>query len=325
MKLLAPITVIIAAASAGRVYETKSLENFGNSLEHYQSGLEKRDQYSVQSDGHNRNYHKDQSSGEKAAKVLGLFFKNDGHAYKYAYETENGIKAEEVGDTSGKGTKAQGGYSYKGDDGKVYTVTYVADEHGFRPTGEHLPTPHPIPEAILKSLEQNAKEEASGIYDDGNYREHKQQADHQIESGHQAIAYAPSGADLAYHAQAPTYHTALDLLHTAPSAHGDINNQISSEHSSEYNHQASAGYSQSNLAYIAPSGGSGYYTAHGQGEGLGQHGLVEIGHGQHASSLQSGFYPVSGYALENSGHSISTSGSSGHIGSSYLPPSSHSG
>lgn len=81
----------------------------------------------------------------------------------------SGIKAQEVGQTAGheKGTEARGAYSYTGDDGQVYTVTYTADENGFHAQGAHLPTPPPMPEAIAKSLEQNAKDEAAGIYDNG--------------------------------------------------------------------------------------------------------------------------------------------------------------
>lgn len=67
----------------------------------------------------------------------------------------------------GKGSQVQGGYSYKGDNGQIYTVQYIADEQGFRAQGAHLPTPPPIPEAIAKALEQNAKDEASGVFDDG--------------------------------------------------------------------------------------------------------------------------------------------------------------
>lgn len=77
-----------------------------------------------------------------------------------------GIKAQEVG-TFGKSRQVQGGYSYKGDNGQTYTVQYIADEQGFRAQGAHLPTPPPIPEAIAKSLEQNAKDEAAGIFDNG--------------------------------------------------------------------------------------------------------------------------------------------------------------
>lgn len=77
-----------------------------------------------------------------------------------------GIRAQETG-IIGKGTQVQGGYSYKGDNGQTFTVQYIADEQGFRAQGAHLPTPSPIPEAIAKSLEQNAKDEAAGIFDNG--------------------------------------------------------------------------------------------------------------------------------------------------------------
>lgn len=54
-----------------------------------------------------------------------------------------------------------GSYSYTGPDGNVYTVHYRADANGFQAFGDHLPTAPPVPEAILKSLEQNKAEEAS--------------------------------------------------------------------------------------------------------------------------------------------------------------------
>lgn len=60
------------------------------------------------------------------------------------------------------GVQAQGGYSYTGDDGQFYKITYTADENGYVPQGDHLPTPPPIPEEILKSLEENARAAASG-------------------------------------------------------------------------------------------------------------------------------------------------------------------
>ncbi|CAK1584184.1 unnamed protein product [Parnassius mnemosyne] len=90
----------------------------------------------------------------------------------YAFETENGIYAEENG-VATNGVEAQGSYSYTGDDGQVYSVRYTAGQNGFVPEGDHLPTPPPIPEEILLALEQNARDEAAGIYDDGSYDEYK--------------------------------------------------------------------------------------------------------------------------------------------------------
>nr|CAD7423102.1 unnamed protein product [Timema monikensis] len=71
-----------------------------------------------------------------------------------ANQTGNGIVAQEQGYLKNPGQKdleaqvAQGSYSYTGPDGVVYTVTYIADENGFRAEGLHIPTPPPIPEAI---------------------------------------------------------------------------------------------------------------------------------------------------------------------------------
>ncbi|XP_014246911.1 pupal cuticle protein 36-like [Cimex lectularius] len=75
-------------------------------------------------------------------------------SYSYSYETGNGIKAQESGHQTGPESQAaQGSYTYTGPDGQTYTVTYTADENGFQAQGAHLPTPPPIPEAILKSLQ----------------------------------------------------------------------------------------------------------------------------------------------------------------------------
>ncbi|KAJ8717625.1 hypothetical protein PYW07_005555 [Mythimna separata] len=113
-----------------------------------------------------------QAALERNAAILRQDNSNDGETYAYAYETENGIYGEENG-VATNGVQAQGGYSYTGDDGKVYSVRYTADENGFQPQGDHLPTAPPVPEEILKALEQNARDEAAGIFDDGSYSEGK--------------------------------------------------------------------------------------------------------------------------------------------------------
>ncbi|XP_045525884.1 uncharacterized protein LOC123715102 [Pieris brassicae] len=109
-----------------------------------------------------------QAAADRNAEILSYVNENDGDRFTYRFETSNGITAEETGVASG-GVKAQGGYSYTGDDGKSYTITYTADEQGYQPQGEHLPTPPPIPEEILKSIEKNAQAAAAGTQE-GAYR-----------------------------------------------------------------------------------------------------------------------------------------------------------
>ncbi|XP_026471258.1 endocuticle structural glycoprotein SgAbd-2-like [Ctenocephalides felis] len=91
---------------------------------------------------------------------------NGDGSYNFEYETGNGISQQESGHLENQGSENEeqvvsGSYSYTGPDGNVYTVQYRADSNGFQAFGDHLPTAPPVPEAILKSLEQNRAEEAS--------------------------------------------------------------------------------------------------------------------------------------------------------------------
>ncbi|KAL1138385.1 hypothetical protein AAG570_008449 [Ranatra chinensis] len=80
-------------------------------------------------------------------------------SYKTSYETGNNIIAEETGFLKNVGIENEealvqhGSYSYTDPDGNVITVTYTADEGGFRPEGAHLPTPPPVPEEIQRGLD----------------------------------------------------------------------------------------------------------------------------------------------------------------------------
>ncbi|CAH0724189.1 unnamed protein product, partial [Brenthis ino] len=109
-----------------------------------------------------------QAAYERNARILSYDSDLKDDSYRFSYETENGIKAQEEG-REVNGIEAQGGFQYTGDDGQIYSITYSSGQEGFQAQGAHLPTPPPIPEAILKALEQNARDEAAGIIDDGSY------------------------------------------------------------------------------------------------------------------------------------------------------------
>lgn len=92
----------------------------------------------------------------------------------YSFETANGIRQETTGFTKtilvpllrsdGTATGEEeprviiaqtGTYSYTAPDGTLITLSFIADENGFQPMGEHLPTSVPIPAQIINSLQQN--------------------------------------------------------------------------------------------------------------------------------------------------------------------------
>ncbi|KAL0892190.1 hypothetical protein ABMA27_015378 [Loxostege sticticalis] len=83
-------------------------------------------------------------------------FSNSGD-FHYSYEGGDGTKAFMKGelrsfDDDNAGTAVEGSFSYTGKDGNDYSLTYTADENGYRPIGAHLPTPPPIPPAIARAL-----------------------------------------------------------------------------------------------------------------------------------------------------------------------------
>ncbi|XP_019876732.1 flexible cuticle protein 12-like [Aethina tumida] len=82
---------------------------------------------------------------DAAAEILRSELDNIGtDGFKWGYETSNGISAEESGHLINAGSEneaiaVQGSFKYVDAEGKTYTVTYIADENGFQPQGEHLP------------------------------------------------------------------------------------------------------------------------------------------------------------------------------------------
>ncbi|KAJ8954443.1 hypothetical protein NQ318_011119 [Aromia moschata] len=69
------------------------------------------------------------------------------NSYRYAYDTENGISAEETGQQTIAGnseaTLAQGSYRYTSPEGVPVQVQYVANENGYQPASNVLPTSPP--------------------------------------------------------------------------------------------------------------------------------------------------------------------------------------
>lgn len=89
-----------------------------------------------------------------------------------SFEAANGIRQQKSGyyktvivprlleDGTNTGEQEQrnvlvqtGSWSYTAPDGTVLSLSYIADENGFQPVAEHLPTSPPIPQQILESLQ----------------------------------------------------------------------------------------------------------------------------------------------------------------------------
>lgn len=56
----------------------------------------------------------------------------------FSYEGEDGTQVEQEGELKRMGEEdmgesVKGSYSYKDDDGKTFSVSYTADENGYRP------------------------------------------------------------------------------------------------------------------------------------------------------------------------------------------------
>ncbi|EDW01005.1 endocuticle structural glycoprotein SgAbd-3 [Drosophila grimshawi] len=75
----------------------------------------------------------------------------------YHYLLHDGSEVAQNGnlkkiDKEKTGEAVTGSFKFIGDDGIEYSTYYVADENGYIPAGDHLPTPPPTPESVLKAL-----------------------------------------------------------------------------------------------------------------------------------------------------------------------------
>ncbi|XP_039748903.1 endocuticle structural glycoprotein SgAbd-1-like [Pararge aegeria] len=77
--------------------------------------------------------------------------------FHYSYEGGDGTKVSSEGelksfDDDRTGEAVIGSVFYKDDEGNDVSLSYTADENGYRAYGAHLPTPPPIPPAIARAL-----------------------------------------------------------------------------------------------------------------------------------------------------------------------------
>ncbi|XP_045765366.1 flexible cuticle protein 12-like [Maniola jurtina] len=85
------------------------------------------------------------SSDSRNAEILSYESDNIGvDGYKFAFKTSDGKSVSEdavlknVG-LENEAIEVRGQYSYPGDDGKIYTIYFLANEFGYQPSGDHLP------------------------------------------------------------------------------------------------------------------------------------------------------------------------------------------
>uniref|UniRef100_A0A224XS48 Putative cuticle protein n=1 Tax=Panstrongylus lignarius TaxID=156445 RepID=A0A224XS48_9HEMI len=79
-------------------------------------------------------------------------------SFNYAYETENGINGQASGvlknpGREDEGISIEGSYSWTSPEGIPITITFIADEQGYRAQGDAIPTSPPVPEAIQRALD----------------------------------------------------------------------------------------------------------------------------------------------------------------------------
>ena len=89
------------------------------------------------------------------------YYTYDQHNYDMilwnSFEIDDGTRVVENGEqkqvtAEDAGTVSRGQYTFVVD-GQRFTVNWIADENGFQPSGDHLPTPPPTPDHVVKLLE----------------------------------------------------------------------------------------------------------------------------------------------------------------------------
>jgi len=112
---------------------------------------------------------------------------NGDGTYSYLYETSDGTSAAQKGylkpPPAGEEDPiqvAEGYYAWVSPEGQQFKLDYLADEQGYQPKADFLPTSPPIPEEILRALDI--------IYKNAGDQQQRTQAQ---ASTHQEQAYRP--------------------------------------------------------------------------------------------------------------------------------------
>ncbi|KAG6441628.1 hypothetical protein O3G_MSEX001886 [Manduca sexta] len=159
-----------------------------------------------------------------------IWFGNDG-SYNYEYQISDGTHVGEYGYyTDPRRTEEslvkKGWYSYRGADGKVYTVNYYADHTGYHAFGSHLPaSPRQVESADGKSV-----------------------SEHTVETKHSFSTPAPTiystAAPTYYPTQAPTFYSTQ-----APHYYSTQAPSFYSTQAPTYNYQQQTHYPHHDIKY----------------------------------------------------------------------------
>nr|XP_045621375.1 cuticle protein AMP3-like [Procambarus clarkii] len=84
--------------------------------------------------------------------------------FHYNFQTSNGISSQKIGNPGSEGqSNFQGSFRFSLPDGNVAELTYVANEYGYQPVSNLLPTPHPLPDHVYELLRIAEEQRRKGI------------------------------------------------------------------------------------------------------------------------------------------------------------------
>merc|ERR1711970_1649772 len=86
-----------------------------------------------------------------------------GTDFRTDFALDNGVAVVEEGQAGVEGQANHAGqFTFTAPNGEVITLNFVADERGFQPTGDHLPTPPPMPPHALEQIRWAEEQRALG-------------------------------------------------------------------------------------------------------------------------------------------------------------------